>query len=173
MSKSPHRLRGDAADCWRAILIGEILRAVGGPATVRSGPTIRLPRAGRWQDGLGRIAPALDDALGATAFAVAWRWACAEAGANAWPGFELIARKAVDGAVTVGPGTPLAWDLGEVGAAVVGTSMVGGRTWRLALAPVVDISVSIPGAADWTEVDRMADITAAWFDAPWEVVRGG
>ena len=172
MSRSPHRLRGDVAECWRAVLFGEIVRAVGGPLTVRAEPTIRLPRSGRWESGLGRITPALDDALGATAFAVAWRWACAEVGANAWPGWPLIAAKSVDGPIVTGDGVALAWDVGGQGVSITDRPpLSGGRSWRLRLEREVS-EIAVRGAldVDWTAVDGIADVLAAWFDRPFEIL---
>ncbi len=136
---------------------------------VRDEPTIRLPRSGRWETGLGCIAPALDDALGATAFAVAWRWACAEKEANAWPGLSLIASKAVDEPVTVTETDALAtWSGRSVARVVPAPVDAGGRSWSLRLPErAAVLSISDGRAADWSEVNRIADIVAAWFDVPW------
>jgi hypothetical protein len=117
--------------------------------------TIRLPRSGRWESGLGRVTPALDDALGATAFAVAWRWACAEKEANAWPGLPLIAQKAVDAPIIRHAGPALA-----ISSGVVVRAAAGARTWELHGSA---ISVDRADAADWREVDRLADVAAAWL----------
>lgn len=164
MSRSPHRLRGDAAECWRVVLFGELVRVLDAPVAVRAGESVRLPRSGRWETGLARIRPALDDALGATAFAVAWRWASAERGASAWPSLELVARKAVDHPVTQAEQSALA--------VVAGTHVTEGpggvRSWVLSL-PEGESVVSVDAERDWSEVDRIADIVAAWLDAPWSV----
>lgn len=170
MSKSPHRLRGDPAEAWRTLLFGEILRTLDAPAIVRAEPTIKLPRTGRWESGLARLRPALDDALGATAFAVAWRWACAEVDANAWPSLGLVARKAVDHAIDERPLDVLA----RVGDVVLRDGQGPGRAWVLALPGGVSVvSAENAGYRDWSGVDRIADIAAAWFDVPWSVSERG
>jgi hypothetical protein len=171
MSRSPHRLRGDAAEGWQALLFGEILREIGGAWLVREAPAIKLPRSGRWESGLGRITPALDDALGATAFAVAWRWACAERQANAWPGWSGIARHALDAPVTEGACEGLALASDGTRLSIAATSQgPGARGWRLLLPQPAEIWVSDGGGRDWSEVDRIADVAAAWLDADWAVV---
>lgn len=171
MSRSPHRLRGDPAECWQAILFGEILREFGGPAILRDSPTIRLPRSGRWESGLGRVTPALDDALGATAFAIAWRWACVELQANAWPGWSQIARHAIGEHVVETSQGALAHDIGKSRKAITGVPEgTAPRSWRLLLPTPVAICVSDGRETDWTEVDRLADVVASWLDVSWEVV---
>lgn len=165
VSHSPHRYRGDPAECWRSVLFGEILRAIDRPAVIAPQETIRLPRSGRWESGLGRITPALDDALGATAFAVAWRWACAEKEANAWPGLPEIARHALEAPCSVGAVAGLAVIAGS--APITITAAKAERNWLLG--DIAVIGVSRVDAADWSEVDRIADILSAWFDVPWSI----
>lgn len=167
MSRSPHRLLGGPADCWRLVLLGGILRALDADAEVVPEPIVRLPRTGRWETGLARLRPALDDALGATAFAVAWRWARAEADRNAWPGATLVARKAIDGTVH-----PLSAGTGLL-ARAAGVEVVEGageRVWRLEGAGALAVRGRID--RDWREVDRIADVAAAWLDADWRVLTG-
>jgi len=154
---------GDAADCWRLILTGEIVRAAGAPASVRDEPPIVLGRSGRWQTGLARLGPALDDALGATAFAVAWRMACAQHGRRAWPGARMVAETAVGELVGAC----------EEGLACAGCVRVfdsarsdADRSWVLGAGEAV---VAVIGAIEWTEIDRTADIAAAWLDLDWSI----
>ncbi len=169
MSRSPHRLRADADEVWRWLLFGEILRAVDRPVVVRDEPTIRLPRSGRWESGLARVRPALDDALGSTALAVAWRWACAERDELAWPGLGLVAGKATDRPVRLDAGLE-AWARFEGGGEVV--AKTGARTWRLHLDASRSLDIGVRGltGVDWSPVDRCADALAAWLDLPWTVV---
>lgn len=164
MSRSPHRFRGDAAECWITVLFGEALRALDRPVTVPAGGNVKLPKSGHWESGLARIRPSLDDALGATAFAVAWRWACAEVNANAWPGLALVAEKAVDSAVYVGePGV-----LAQAGDVSIAAGEGAGRRWVAKIdGREVVLRVSTPDAADWASVDRIADVLAAWLDVTW------
>jgi hypothetical protein len=167
MSRSPHRLRADPGEAWQRLLFGEIVRAHGGPVTVRDERDLRLPRSGRWESGLARLRPALDDALGATALAVAWRWACAEAGANAWPGLPLVARKATDAVVRVASIEPLA--AFESGEQV--TEQGGALRWELLLpSGVAGVGVDRAGGIDYGDVDRIAEIAAAWLEADWRRV---
>jgi hypothetical protein len=169
MSRSPHRHRADEGEVWRLLLFGEIVRAVDRPTVVRDEPTIRLPRSGRWESGLARVRPALDDALGATALAVAWRWASAERDELSWPGHPLVAAKATDRPVRVEAGLE-AWARfdggGEVG------DGPGDRTWTLLLDDRRHVALGVRGVTgiDWSPVDRCADVLAAWLDRPW---RGG
>lgn len=166
MSKSPHRLRGDPSEAWRVLLFGEVLRTLDAPAIVRAEPTIKLPRSGRWESGLARLRPALDDALGHTALAVAWRWSCAELDANAWPSLGLVARKATDHPVEEQPLDAMA----RIGDVVVRDGPSGGRMWVLALPGGASVvSVENAGCLDWSEMDRIAAIAAAWFDVEWHV----
>jgi hypothetical protein len=166
MSKSPHRFRGDAAESWRAVLFGEIVRGLDVPLAVRDEATIKLPNSGHWESGLARLRPALDDALGSTAFAVAWRWACVETQANAWPGLPLIARKATDRAVTAEAMAPLATH----GHLTIQEG-AGARAWRLRLPDGSESVVGVSGTSprDWGEVDRVAHVLAAWLDADWSI----
>ena len=159
MPSLPHR-RADPADCWSHLLFGELVRLAQRPVVVREDRTIRLPRSGRWQQGLARLRPGLDDALGSTALAIAWRWACAETEARGWPSLQLIAERATDSGVRAAPMAELARFAGG-GRIVDGPGEV---TWELgALA-----RLGITGlAADWREVDRIAAIAAAWLDQPW------
>jgi hypothetical protein len=172
MSRSLHRLRADEGEVWRLLLFGEVVRAVDRAVVVRDVPTIRLPRSGRWESGLARVRPALDDALGSTALAVAWRWACAECGENAWPGLDLVARKATDRDVRVdaGMGLPARFDGGGEILEEAGTG-TGARSWSLDLDGRQRVSVGVRGvgAVDWSGVDRTADVLAAWLDRPWTV----
>lgn len=168
MSRSPHRLRGDAAEAWRTLLFGEVLRALDesmlAGLTVRASSTVKLPRSGRWQTGLSALRPALDDdVLGHTALAVAWRWACAEVGANAWPSLALVAHKAVDAPLCEADQQPLARAAG----CVVDEGPGAGRVWRLALDTPAVLRVQTSQPVDFTEVDRVARIAAAWLDRPW------
>lgn len=167
MSRSPHRHRADAAEAWQRLLFGEIVRARGGIVTVRDERDLRLPRSGRWESGLARLRPALDDALGATALAVSWRWACAELDANAWPGLPLIARKATDAAVHVAPMPELA--VFSSGERVF--EQGGAVRWELVLpSGTASVGVDRASGVDFGEVDRIAAIAAAWFDADWRRV---
>ncbi len=162
MSRSPHRFRADPAEVWKTLLFGEIVRAVDRDVTVREDRSIRLPRSGHWESGLARIRPALDDALGATALAVAWRWACAEFDANAWPGLELVARKATDRAVQSGPMQEMARFAGGGGVIDGG----GSRCWSLWRDGRCIAAVGVDGVeAPPEEIDRTAAILAAWLDA--------
>lgn len=165
MSKSPHRLRGDASEVFRYLLFGEILRAFELPAEVRDEPSIRLPMTGRWEQGLARVRPSLDDALGATAFAVAWRWASAEHDRNAWPGLVLVARKAVD--VEIVPARLDVMARMRVGDRVIevreGPWNEGDRGWRLAPG-VGEILVRGAEGVAFGEVERIAEIARAWLE---------
>lgn len=167
MSRSPHRLRGDAAEAWRMLLYGEVLRALEASMlaglTVQDGPTVKLPRSGRWQTGLSALRPALDDdVLGHTALAVAWRWACAQVGANAWPSVALVASKAVDAPFRQATQKPLAVSAG----CVIDEAPGEGRMWQLLLDTPATLRVWTEREVDFTEVDRVANIAAAWLDAP-------
>ncbi len=168
MSRSPHRHRADVDEVWQLLLFGEIVRAVERPLVVRDEPSVRLPRSGRWESGLARVRPALDDALGSTALAVAWRWACAAQGENAWPGLGLVARKATDRERRL-DATLVPWASFGAGGEVI--AQEGERTWRLALDHRRIISIGVRGlrGVDWCEVDRTADVLAAWLDRPWSV----
>lgn len=167
MSRSPHRLRADPAEVWTRLLFGELVRAVDRDVTVRDEPTIRLPRSGRWETGLARVRPALGDALGSTALAVAWRWACVDQGALAWPGLNLVARKATGRRVVTAAVDALARF--EGGGAVLEGRAAGACSWTLRLADGKEIAVSLtgPAAGSLSEVDRLADVAAAWLDATW------
>ena len=165
MSRSPHRFRADPAEVWKVLLFGEIVRAIDLDVTVREGPSIRLPRSGHWESGLARIRPALDDSLGATALAVAWRWACAEQEANAWPSLELVARKATDRFICVEPMEELARYAGGGGVVDVG----GARCWSLWREGRCISSIGVDGIDVSSEaIDRTADVLAAWLDADWK-----
>jgi hypothetical protein len=167
MSRSVHRERGDAAEAWRVLLFGALVRAVDEPVVVRAGPLIRLPRSGRWETGLARLRPALDDALGSTGLAVAWRWACAETGGNAWPSLELVARKATDRDVTAGVLTSMA----RFEAACEVVEDGGAVRWELQLpGRVVSVGLSSPREADFRDVDLVANVAAAWLDLSWRRV---
>lgn len=163
MARSPHRYRGDAAEVWSRLLFGELVRAIGEDVVVRAEPDLKLPRSGRWEEGLARIRPALDDSLGSTALAVAWRWTCADLAANAWPGLPLIAKKATDARVTAASMSELA--VFASGVAIVESG--GATCWELHLPSGVS-SVGLAKAlrTDLGEVDRIADIAAAWLDRP-------
>lgn len=174
MSRSPHRLRGDAAEIWRLILFGEVLRALDDAGlqatTVRANVTVKLPRSGRWQTGLAALRPALDDdVLGHTALAVAWRWACAETGANAWPSVALVAAKAVDVPVVEAEQAPLALSPDFV----IDDEPGDGRRWRLHLSEPSVLRVHTAESVDFGEVDRVADIASAWLQTRWSLVAGG
>lgn len=163
---------GDAADCWRLLLLGEILRALDLPVRVRDEPPRPLRRTGRWESGVGALRPALDDALGGTAFALAYRWASAEQGRRAWPGALLVAEKAVDREVSAADLPELALALRPAAPVRIHAAPgpVGGRTWLLSGARrLAAVSVDDAGAADWAGVDRTADIAAAWLDLSWSV----
>jgi hypothetical protein len=169
MARSPHRLRGDPAECWERLLFGEILRAADRPVSVLAEPTILLPKSGRWETGLARLRPALDDALGSTALAVAWRWACAETAGHAWPGWPLLARVATDRTVTTHDAGPRAVLLGPRPVDVEEAPAPGSRSWTLLLPEGRSVTVGVPIVVEgrWEEVDRIADIAAAWLGAPW------
>lgn len=174
MSHSPHRLRGDAAEIWRLILFGEVLRALEGSGleglTVRASPTVKLPRSGRWQTGLAALRPALDDdVLGHTALAVAWRWACAQMGANAWPSVALVAAKAVDAPVVEAQQAPLALSRDFV----IDDAPGEGRQWCLHLSKPSVLRVHAAESVDFSEVDHIADIASAWLQTRWSLVFGG
>jgi hypothetical protein len=156
--RSPYRLLGGPSDCWRLLLAGEILRAIDADAEVLPEEVVSLPRTGRWETGLARIRPALDDALGSTAFAVAWRWASAEQGRSAWPGLTLVAQKATDRRVS-----PL-WSPGILARADGVELATGGLTRAWVLEGGARIGVRGGGSVDWREVDRIAAIVAAWLD---------
>ena len=168
MSRSLHRHRADVDEVWQWLLFGEIVRAVDRPLVVRDEPSIRLPRSGRWEAGLARVRPALDDALGSTALAVACRWACAAQGENAWPGLGLVANKATDREQRLDV-TLVPWASFSGGGEVIARD--GERTWRLALDVRRHVSIGVRGVddVDWSEVDRTADVLAAWLDLPWNV----
>jgi hypothetical protein len=163
--KSPYRFRGDAPECWRAILFGEIVRSLDLPVQVREDPSIRLPQTGRWENGLAQVRPALDDTLGATAFAVAWRWVTTEKRDHAWPGLPLIAQKATDQSVKIARMEPMA----ICGGSIQILEGAGERTWRATFPFHVRSEISVSGAKDhdWSEVDRVADMLAAWLHAEW------
>jgi len=149
------------------LLLGEVLRALDpsmlSDLTVRDSPTVKLPRSGRWQTGLSALRPALDDdVLGHTALAVAWRWACAEVGANAWPSVALIAAKAIDTPLKQAAQQPLASSAG----CIIDEAPGAGRAWTLLLDEPATLRVWTAGEVDFTEVDRVASIAAAWLDAP-------
>lgn len=170
MSRSPHRLRGDAAEAWRLLLFGEVLRALEEAGltqvNVRDAPTVKLPRSGRWQTGLSVLRPALDDdVLGHTALAVAWRWACAELEANAWPSVSLVAHKAVEIPIESRQQDALATgsDL------LIDESPGAGRQWVLLLAQPSVLRVRAKADVDYAQVDRVAGIAAAWFGVKWRV----
>ena len=65
MSKSPHRFRGNAAECWRYLIAGEVMRVLDAPLVVADVPAVKLPKSGHWEAGLARVRPALDDSLDA------------------------------------------------------------------------------------------------------------
>jgi hypothetical protein len=165
MSRSPHRYRADAAELWSRLLFGELVRAIDREVVVRDEANLRLPRAGRWETGLARVRPAFDDALGSTALAVAWRWACAESDALCWPGLPLIAEKATDRPVR------RAFLRDELALFVGGGRIAadGGRCrWLLWRADGLRASIAVEGVSfDPHEVDRAADVAAAWFEADW------
>ena len=164
MARSPHRYRGDAAEVWSRLLFGELVRVMGEDVVVRDEPDVKLPGSGRWEEGLARIRPALDDALGSTALAVALRWSCADLAANAWPGLPLIARKATDARVTGASMSELA--VFASGAAIVETG--GATSWELRLpSGISSVGVVSASRTDFGEVDRIADIAAAWLDRPY------
>lgn len=174
MSHSPHRLRGDAAEAWRLLLFGEVLRALEDAGlqqvTVRANVSVKLPRSGRWQTGLAAMRPALDDdVLGHTALAVAWRWACAEFDANAWPSVGLVAKKAVDVPVVEAEQAPLAFSPQFV----IDETSGDGRQWCLHLSEPSVLRVRGADSVDFSEVDRIADIASAWLQTRWSVVSGG
>jgi len=162
--KSPRRELGGPPDAWRLVLLGECVRVLDRPVRVRPESVQRLPNSGHWERGLAQLRPAMDDVLGATAFAVAWRWGCASIGRNAWPGAALVCEKATDRLVTVEPGLPAFAQSGEFRL----FPDVGDRSWILE--GVATFGVSGPVArVDWSEVDRVADIVSAWLDVPWSV----
>jgi len=172
--RSPYRLRAGPAEVWERLLAGELIRVVDRPLQVRGEQSFRLPGSGRWEAGLARIRPAFDDMLGDTALAVAWRWACAERGCNAWPGWPLLAAKATDQPVEVVEELP-AWAMSPDGALRIDdqpASAGAALRWRLEL-PEGPVTVVLSGdrqqlrSIDTDRVDRVADMTAAWFDVPW------
>lgn len=164
MSRSPHRHRGDAAETFTRIVFGELVRAARQACVVRGEAEVRLPRSGCWESGLARVRPALDDALGATAFALAWRWACAECAANAWPDLPRIARHATDHRVDVA-------GIGALACFADGNAVVesGGQVrWELEdRGRWTGIGMVATPAFDLGPVDAVADIAAAWLDRAW------
>lgn len=169
MSRSPHRFRADAAEAWCLLLFGEALRALEDAGeehfVVRAGESVKLPRSGRWQTGLAVLRPALDDdVLGDTALAVAWRWACADVEANAWPSIGLVARKALRRPPAVAEQRP--WAMAEKVMLAQGGGG-DGHAWTLELPEPVAFRVEGASGVDFSRVDRVADIAAAWFDVGW------
>ena len=170
--RSPYRLRAGPAEVWERLLAGELMRVIDRPLQVRGEQSIRLPGSGRWEAGLARIRPAFDDMLGDTALAVAWRWACAERGCNAWPGWPLLAAKATDQAIEVVDGLASHAMSTDTVLRIVSDPDGGALAWRLAL-PEGPATIGLAGdrarlrSIDVDRIDRVADMAAAWLDASW------
>lgn len=177
MSRAANRDRGVPAECFRAILFGEILRAFDRPVTVRADRDLRLPRTGRWERGLAQLRPALgDESLGSTAFALAWRWVSTECGTQGWPSLQRIASHATDCPIAVAEIEELALiDLGGGQQARIVEAEVGreGRSWIYSASfppgERTTLSVGNPGDLDFHEVDRIAGIVVAWLGGTLDV----
>lgn len=112
----------------------------------------------------------MDDVLGDTAFALAYRWATAERGERTWPGALLVAQKATDRTVEAEAMESLAccrvgeWAIAE------GAPPSQGRGWTLLSPKPLTIHVDDARLAPWEEVDRIADIASAWLGIDWRIL---